>query len=462
MYKKYYAVRKGRQPGLYYIWEDAKRQVDGFSGAEHRAFFSESEALEYLEKNTVFSEKVTIGSGGFCDVYKVSDEIVEKVLRVKNEDSIKRFRREIEIIRSVDHPNIIKIIESDEFSYTMKMYTYNYSSYIDKLKESSIPLEVFLKILDGVEYLHSQNILHRDLKPENILLSEDGEVVLSDFGLSKDLMAIKSLTQTRDVIGTPWFMSPEQLIDSKHVDERSDIFSLGKILQWTMDKLDIEMDDGLKYILQKSTQENSEQRFKSISEFRSAILRNEELKKALLDDIDLVIERAKQTGVDNNIRLNIVQILGNLSQEEFEEKFRRVLNSDLIKNDLLQNEPIILGKYLQNYLESFEYTLYPYEECDQISNEITNLAFNVALESNVRVLIISALINLATNHHRYKVMRDVLSILSSNQLDHGLLNEIRFNLNPELLNDVRRFKNDVNYKNKLNTEVEKLLNLSKY
>ncbi|WP_317628259.1 protein kinase domain-containing protein, partial [Streptococcus sanguinis] len=231
---------------------------------------------------------------------------------------------------------------------------------------------MFLKILDGVEYLHSQNILHRDLKPENILLSEDGEVVLSDFGLSKDLMAIKSLTQTRDVIGTPWFMSPEQLIDSKHVDERSDIFSLGKILQWTMDKLDIEMDDGLKYILQKSTQENSEQRFKSISEFRNAILRNEELKKALLDDIDLVIERAKQTGVDNNIRLNIVQILGNLSQEEFEEKFRRVLNSDLIKNDLLQNEPIILGKYLQNYLESFEYTLYPYEECDQISNEITN------------------------------------------------------------------------------------------
>lgn len=97
MYKKYYAVRKGRQPGLYYIWEDAKRQVDGFSGAEHRAFFSESEALEYLEKNTIFSEKVIIGSGGFCDVYKVSDEIVEKVLRVKMKIQLRDFDEKLKL-----------------------------------------------------------------------------------------------------------------------------------------------------------------------------------------------------------------------------------------------------------------------------------------------------------------------------------------------------------------------------
>ena len=444
---------------MYYIWEDSKRKLVCFSGAEHRAFFSESDAYEYLAKKTVFSEKVTIGSGGFCDVYKVSDEIVEKVLRVKNEDSVKRFQREIEIIQSVDHPNIIKIIESTEFSYTMKYYSYNYSSYIDKINESNNLLDVFLKILDGVEYLHSQNILHRDLKPENILLSEDGEVVLSDFGLSKDLMAIASLTKTRAIIGTPWFMSPEQMIDSKRVDERSDIFSLGKILQWTIDKLDIETDDGVKFILQKSTQENPEQRFQNISEFRNALLRNEEIKKALLYDIDLVIEMAKQRGVDSDIRLNIIQILATLSQEKFEETFRKVLNSDFLKNDLLQNEPIIIGKYLQKYLESLEYTLYPYEECDRISDEITNLAYNIALESSVRVLIISALINLATNHHRYKVMRDVLSILSSNHLDIGLLNEIKFNLDSTLLKDVKRFKDVVNYENKLNIEVEKLLSL---
>lgn len=154
------------------------------------------------EKNKIFERSLTlpnikteelIGRGGFCDVYKISNDIAIKKLVHLREENIQRFKREIKIIEEVSHPNIIKIIdkkiddETPKYAYTMNLFAYNYEQYVSKVKTlDSFPLEILEKIFLAIIYLHEKGIIHRDLKPSNILINpEPFEVVISDFGLGK-------------------------------------------------------------------------------------------------------------------------------------------------------------------------------------------------------------------------------------------------------------------------------------
>src|SRR5439155_9568583 len=86
-------------------------------------------------------------------------------------------------------------------------------------------LDIIGQIAEALEYAHKQNIIHRDLKPANILLTEDGRAKITDFGIAK-IMALEGAKRTAAIMGTPSYMSPEQLTGGE-VDARSDVFSLG-------------------------------------------------------------------------------------------------------------------------------------------------------------------------------------------------------------------------------------------
>lgn len=149
-----------------------------------------------------------------------------------NSAAIKRFNRELSLLMHLNHPNVIKIIEhgiTDRYMY----YSMEYIEHGDMSKllgkgpiPTSTAIEYFLKILDGVNALHEMNIIHRDIKARNILFRNRDNPVIADLGSAKNIGDISEITIHGEVIGTPYYMSPEQFNGDK-VDHRSDIYNLG-------------------------------------------------------------------------------------------------------------------------------------------------------------------------------------------------------------------------------------------
>lgn len=187
-----------------------------------------------------------IGRGGMGTIYLVRHQKLGFTLAVKSinperpnrEKALIRFQREIQALAALQHPNLIRIHDCGEFGnipYYVMDYIPGGSLYQRLQEEGSLPvmdaLEISAKIASGLQCAHEHHILHRDLKTENILFTKDGEPVLTDFGLVLNFADdSKRLTKVDCVVGTPHYMSPEQLTKPNEIDGRSDVFSLGIVL----------------------------------------------------------------------------------------------------------------------------------------------------------------------------------------------------------------------------------------
>jgi serine/threonine protein kinase len=185
-----------------------------------------------------------IGTGGMSKVYlalqvKTHEKRAVKILTKKataSALSYARFLREIEIIRGLSHPNIVKILESgalDDCYYYFMAYM-PAGSLAQRLAQARISLADAMRIqriiCDAVAFAHARGIVHRDLKPANILLEDSGTPMVSDFGIAKILNSeARALTKSSEIIGSLAYLAPEQRFNAKSVDLRADVYSLGAL-----------------------------------------------------------------------------------------------------------------------------------------------------------------------------------------------------------------------------------------
>ncbi|MBP9838498.1 MAG: serine/threonine protein kinase, partial [Proteobacteria bacterium] len=189
-----------------------------------------------------------LGAGGMGMVFRAVDRDLEgEIVALKlllphlalDENVFRRFRNEVLVARSLTHPNIVRTHDIGRaeggYSYISMEFVDGFSLK-DKINEVSATekkifdfedaLKVLYQIVNGVCYAHGKGIIHRDLKPANVLLNKRGEVKLADFGTARMVGMDTSITQTGQVIGTPDYMSPEQ-IRGENLDTSCDIYSLG-------------------------------------------------------------------------------------------------------------------------------------------------------------------------------------------------------------------------------------------
>jgi len=182
-----------------------------------------------------------VGSGGMCTIYLAESERAGTVvvLKVFNQVpdvserivSFDRFLQEYEIIAGIKHHNIVRIYDlgvADDHAY-IAMEHFPAGDLRQRMKLPLSPvtaLKYLEQIASALEAIHSVGVLHRDLKPANVMLRADGSLCLIDFGLAKANEMEVSLTGTREIFGTPYYMSPEQG-HAEEIDARSDLYSLG-------------------------------------------------------------------------------------------------------------------------------------------------------------------------------------------------------------------------------------------
>jgi serine/threonine-protein kinase len=207
---------------------------------------TESSIAKRLVGSTIGNYEVTglLGRGGMATVYRARQESMGRDVAIKivpNGDgesgmTLQRFEREVQLIAQLQHPRILPVYDfgqADDFTYLV-MRLVETGTLADRLEEGPLDIDQAIQVLDqlagALDYAHQHGIVHRDLKPANVFLDEAGNVYLADFGLAKLLERVDTqLTATGYVLGTPAYMSPEQITDQP-IDRRVDVYALGLIL----------------------------------------------------------------------------------------------------------------------------------------------------------------------------------------------------------------------------------------
>jgi len=192
-----------------------------------------------------------IGTGGFGAVYKAKDLVLDEVVALKvlderfskDKNTLERFKREIKLARKITDKNVVRIFDIDEVdNYSIISMEYFHGKSLKEIlkKEGKLSkdraIDIGIQICSALHNAHKNGVIHRDIKPQNILINNDDFVKIVDFGIARSSIdfspsgSSKEITKTGVIVGTPEYLSPEQVDGKMTVDHRSDIYSVGVVL----------------------------------------------------------------------------------------------------------------------------------------------------------------------------------------------------------------------------------------
>jgi len=261
--------------------------------------------------------------------HKFHTEVAVKMLKkefVSNENIKKRFLSEARSMFRMSHPHVIRVSdlieEGDTVAFVMEYVEgETLKEYLErkgKLTDTEIR-EIFSQMLDAVGYVHEQKLVHRDIKPSNFMIDKRGKVKLMDFGIAKSLdpkAAEYTQTGTGMQMGTPMYMSPEQITETKSVTAQSDIYSLGVVL-WQM-------------VTGKKPYDT-----KTLSNFQLQLKIVQEPLEATNSDWDRIIQKATAKNVMSRYNSSV-----ELKQDSFAPSTAKVEDSDYTQIEVKSTEEV--------------------------------------------------------------------------------------------------------------------------
>ena len=238
-----------------------------------------------------------LGRGGMGAVYKARQPRLDRFVALKilspekqgNQKFAERFEREARALAKLRHPNIVTVYDFGEthsnFYLLMEFVEGLTLRQLLQNRKLSPPeaLVIVPKICDALQYAHSQGIVHRDIKPENILMDKEGYLKIADFGIAKILGDGERANLTEaQAIGTPHYMSPEQIEKPQTVDHRADIYSLGVVFyelltgelplgKFQPPSKKVQMDVRLDEIVLRALEKEPERRYQQASEVKTHV-----------------------------------------------------------------------------------------------------------------------------------------------------------------------------------------------
>lgn len=355
-------------------------------------------------------------SGGYADIYlQKSTGLIIKKLRSEyySDKSIcSRFKREFDITKSLSSMDlIIDVYEFDNsrLSYSMERAGMTLEHYINKYEVNlEIKIKIIRLILYTISNVHEKGIIHRDLSPTNIFFT-NGNIKVADFGLGKDLNVLYSKkTLNTNAVGQLFYCAPEQLLGLKDSSKRSDVFSLGRIINFIMTKSPNKISHIFRTVSEKSTHESSEYRHENAQD--------------LLNHFEKVLkyhnDKNKNSEIKNKIGQGVfddeIEIYyASLSENEICQivlssnfKTRRTLIEFMKKKDSYA-EVII-----QNINKKYKNICKRFEDCDPFSDfmyEILTDTFSYRVKE-IAAITLNEIAYSANRFHAQRLIEDIIAI----------------------------------------------------
>jgi serine/threonine protein kinase/Tfp pilus assembly protein PilF len=285
-----------------------------------------------------------LGKGGMGKVYravdkKLNEEVALKLIKPEiamDKGTLARFQNELKVARKISHRNIGRMYELME-DQGLHFITMEYvpgedlRSFLHRSKQLTVGTAVALakEVCDGLAEAHRLGVIHRDLKPSNIIIDKDGNARIMDFGIARSLRT-KSITGEGVIIGTPEYMSPEQ-VEGQEVDQRSDIYSMGVILYEMVTgrvpfegetplsvavkqkteaapdprKSNPQVPEGLSHVILKCLEKDKAKRYQDVADVRAEL---EKIEKGIPTTERVVLKRKTLTSREITVKFSLKKL----------------------------------------------------------------------------------------------------------------------------------------------------------